>query len=55
MIFQVIFIRNWQDAVIFQLRSKGGKEVRYGLISQFYLMSFEFEVKLQDLAITFQR
>ena len=45
-IFQVIFIRNWQGAVTFQLRKKGPKELLDELISKFFLMNFKIKVKL---------
>ena len=45
-IFQVIFIRNWQGAVTFQLRNKGPKELLHELSSKLYFMNSKFEVKL---------
>ena len=45
-IFEVIFMRDWQSALIFQLKYKGAKEVLHEAITKFYLMIFKFEVKL---------
>ena len=45
-IFQVIFMRNWQGAVTFQLRKKGPKELLHELSSKFHFMNSKFEVKL---------
>ena len=45
-IFQVIFIRNWQGAVTFQLRNKEPKELLHELSSKLYFMNSKFEVKL---------
>ena len=45
-IFEVIFMRDWQSALIFQLKNKGAKEVLDEPITKFYLMIFKFKVKL---------
>ena len=45
-IFEVIFMREWQSALVFQLRNKGAKEVLHEAITKFYLTIFKFEVKL---------
>ena len=45
-IFEVIFMRDWESALIFQLKNKGAKEVLHEAITKFYLMIFKCEVKL---------
>ena len=52
-IFQVIFIKNWQGLVTSQLRNKGGKGIVDEPISKFYLMNVKSEAKLWDESITF--
>ena len=44
--FQVIFISNWQGAVIFQLRNKRPKELLHEPIYKIYLINLNFEVKV---------
>ena len=55
LIFQGIFIKSWQGAVISQLRNKWPKQVLHEPILKLQLMNLKFEMKLYDPAISFHR